>query len=79
MGVTSTSQREPEVWRGGAALAGLDRFRREVGCPSVVLAVDAAVAANGYRARVGVFEPVAAALGVAAGKVPDRYRQLWAG
>jgi len=50
--VTSTSQREPEVWRGGAALAGLDRFRREAGCRSVVLVVDAAVAANGYGARV---------------------------
>jgi alcohol dehydrogenase class IV len=50
--VTSTSQREPEVWRGGAALAGLDRFRREVGCRSVVLVVDVAVAANGYGARV---------------------------
>ena len=50
--MTSTSQREPEVWRGGAALAGLDRFRRVVGCRSVVLVVDAAVAANGYGARV---------------------------
>ncbi len=50
--MTSTSQREPEVWRGGAALAGLDRFRREVGCRSVVLVVDAAVAANGYGAQV---------------------------
>jgi alcohol dehydrogenase len=50
--VTSTSQREPEVWRGGAALPSLDRFRREAGCRSVVLVVDAAVAANGYGARV---------------------------
>lgn len=50
--MTSTSQREPEVWRGGAALPSLDRFRREAGCRSVVLVVDAAVAANGYGARV---------------------------
>ena len=50
--MTSTSQREPEVWRGGATLDGLDRFRREVDCRSVVLVVDAAVAANGYGERV---------------------------
>ena len=50
--MTSTSQREPEVWRGSAALAGLGRFRREAGCRSVVVVVDAAVAANGYGTRV---------------------------
>jgi alcohol dehydrogenase class IV len=50
--VTSTSQREPEVWRGGAAVAGLDRFRREVGCRSAALVVDGAVAASGYGTRV---------------------------
>ena len=50
--MTSTSQREPEVWRGGAALAGLGRFRREAGWRPIVLLVDAAVAAYGYGSRV---------------------------
>ena len=50
----STAEPPPTPTTSGwsRALAGLDRFRREAGCRSVVLVVDAAVAANGYGARV---------------------------
>jgi alcohol dehydrogenase class IV len=50
--VTATSPQRPEVWRGGVALDGLDRFRARATCGSVALIVDGAVAANGYADRV---------------------------
>jgi alcohol dehydrogenase class IV len=44
---------------------------------AVALGLEAALEWN-VEGAAGVFEPVAAALGVGVGQMPDRYRQLWA-